>query len=424
MAKRIAVLVGIYLCIAVAWLILGETVTRRTNAQDERLKSAVGRLWGNAQRQPAPRVYYRTVKSNRVQTTRDTARGPLTVSETKTEITDHPLLIDASDLDVNLNLEHRKKGLLWYSTYRVRFAARYRVVNYTAEPREILFDFAFPNSDGVYDNFRFAIGGREEPNLQVDAGKLSGKLKLEPGQAETVEIAYQSQGLEEWWYDLGENVNQAKNFSLAMTTDFSDIDFPPGTISPTEKEPTRDSWKLMWRYSSLLSGVKIGMIMPHKLNPGPWVGRVSRSAPISLFLFFFLLFIVSTIKRVNIHPMNYFFVGTAYFSFHLLLAYLVDHISIHLAFLLSSFVSILLVVSYMRLVVGARFALVEVGILQFVYLVLFSYTFFFEEFTGLAITILCILTLFVVMQFTGRVDLNALFQRTDTQPTQAQAGTV
>ncbi len=287
-----------------------------------------------------------------------------------------------------------------------------------------LFDFAFPTPNGVYDNFRFAIGGREELNLQVNAGKLNGKFKLEPGQTEMVEIAYQSQGLDEWWYDLGENVNQARNYSLTMTTDFSDIDFPPGTISPTEKEPTRDGWKLMWRYSSLLSGVKIGMIMPHKLNPGPWVGRVSRSAPVSLFLFFFLLFILSTIKRVNIHPMNYFFVGTAYFSFHLLLAYLVDHISIHLAFLLSSLVSILLVVSYMRLVVGARFALVEVGILQFVYLILFSYTFFFEEFTGLAITILCILTLFVVMQFTGRVDWNALFQRTNTQPTQAEAGTV
>jgi inner membrane protein involved in colicin E2 resistance len=102
--------------------------------------------------------------------------------------------------------------------------------------------------------------------------------------------------------------------------------------------------------------------------------------------------------------MNYFFIGAAFFSFHLLLAYLVDHISIHAAFLISSAVSIALVVTYMRLVVSNRFAFVEVAIFQFVYLVLFSYTFFFEGFTGLAITILCIVTLFVIMQFTGRVD--------------------
>jgi len=54
---------------------------------------------------------------------------------------------------------------------------------------------------------------------------------------------------------------------------------------------------------------------------------------------------------------------------------------------------------------------VEVAIAQFVYLVLFSYTFFFEGFTGLAITILCIITLFVVMQFTGKVDWEAVSKK-------------
>jgi hypothetical protein len=37
-------------------------------------------------------------------------------------------------------------------------------------------------------------------------------------------------------------------------------------------------------------------------------------------------------------------------------------------------------------------------------LVLFSYTFFWEGFTGLAITIGAIVTLFFVMQVTGRTD--------------------
>jgi hypothetical protein len=49
--------------------------------------------------------------------------------------------------------------------------------------------------------------------------------------------------------------------------------------------------------------------------------------------------------------------------------------------------------------------------------VLFSYTFFFKAFTGLAVTILCILTLFIVMQFTGRVDWDNLFRK--SEPTSA-----
>jgi inner membrane protein involved in colicin E2 resistance len=65
----------------------------------------------------------------------------------------------------------------------------------------------------------------------------------------------------------------------------------------------------------------------------------------------------------------------------------------------------------MRLVVGNRFALLEIGTSQLIYQVLFSYTFFFEGFTGLVITILCILTLFVVMQLTGKVDWETVFQK-------------
>ncbi len=115
------------------------------------------------------------------------------------------------------------------------------------------------------------------------------------------------------------------------------------------------------------------------------------------------MFVIATLRQIDLHPMNYFFLAAAFFSFHLLLAYLVDHISLHPAFAISAATSIVLVVSYLRLVVGLRFALVEAGLTQFCYLVLFSYAFFFEGYTGLAITIGAVVTLFVVMQVTGRI---------------------
>ena len=145
------------------------------------------------------------------------------------------------------------------------------------------------------------------------------------------------------------------------------------------------------------------MAMPEKLQPGPLAGRISFFAPVSLFFFFFLMFIITTMRGIELHPMNYFFLAAAFFSFHLLLAYLVDHVSIHWSFAISSVVSVFLVISYLRLVVGTRFAAREAGLAQFIYLVMFSYAFFFKGFTGLAITIGSILTLFVVMQITGRV---------------------
>jgi len=85
------------------------------------------------------------------------------------------------------------------------------------------------------------------------------------------------------------------------------------------------------------------------------------------------------------------------------MAYLADHIAIHAAFVISAIVSVALVVSYLRLVVNARFAIVESGLAQLIYLVLFSYAFFFDGFTGLTVTIGAIVTLFVVMQMTGKI---------------------
>ena len=100
---------------------------------------------------------------------------------------------------------------------------------------------------------------------------------------------------------------------------------------------------------------------------------------------------------------SYLFLAGAFFAFHLLFAYSVDHLPVVPAFALASVVSMVLVVSYLRLVVSSRFAFVEAALAQLVYLVGFSLAHFFDGFTGLTVTVLSIATLFVLMQVTGRV---------------------
>lgn len=404
MSKRILAITFIYVCSAVAWIILAGTIKLRTDRQDTKLRKAVAQLWGSEQTQSAPSVYCKPTGTSG-------NRGKQGVQN---------LPLEASDIKVNLKLEHRKKGLLWYSTYRAAFSGKYQVINNSNNPREISLDFKFPTKGAVYDNFRFTVGGEEVRDIELQSGNITKSMQLSQGQSEDVEISYESQGLDVWSYDFGDDVNPVRNFNLVLQTDFDEIDFPQGSISPTHKEASSNGWRLTWEYSNLLTGAKIGMITPQKLNPGPWTSRVTATAPVSLFLFFFLMFVFTTVKKVKIHPMNYFFVAAAFFSFHLLLSYLVDHISIHVAFWICSLVSIFLVVSYMRLVVGGRFAFIEIALSQLVYLVLFSYTFFFTGYTGLTITIMCICTLFVVMQFTGKVDWEKIFAKSD-KPTESKA---
>ncbi len=398
MLRQILALAFIFVCTSIAWVILGSTIFFRTYGSNEQLQGRVASTWGTSQQQSPPTATYRrtdvvdstTVENGKVVVHRDKVQSQVS------------LPVEASRIHVNLQLTPRQKGLLWYSTYAVDFAGDYTFRNNTTETQKVDFRLKFPAQKAMYDGLQMKINQQTVALATDDQGTV-GQATVGPGETASLHVAYRSQGLDSWRYQLGDGIAQARDFMLTMQTDFRDIDFADDTLSPTYKELVPGGWQLTWQYSNLVSGFQIGMTMPQKLQPGPLAGQISYGAPVSLFFFFFLMFIITTLRNMELHPMNYFFLATAFFAFHLLLAYLVDHISIHAAMILASVVSVALVVSYLRLVVGLRFAALEAGTAQLIYLVLFSYAFFWKGFTGLAITVIAIVTLFVVMQATGKI---------------------
>jgi len=405
MTKRIIAITFIFICTSVAWAILGGTIFSRTYDSSSVSQNRVASTWGSEQNQGPPVASFITVTTRDEETLEN---GKKVVKKVQSQqITDLPL--EASTVRAALDLQHRQKGLLWYSTYKVAFSGVYNFRNPSDKEQSIHFELKFPTAQAIYDNLIFTVDGNPVQITNKDNAAITA-VKIGAGKTTQLGIGYISQGLNEWRYSFGgSNVTQVRDFSLHMTTNFKDIDFPDNTLSPSEKTETSDGWDLKWNYKNLLSGYQIAMSMPEKLQPGPLAGKISFFAPVSLFFFFFLMLIITTLRGIELHPMNYFFLAAAFFSFHLLLAYLVDHVSIHASFAISAAVSIFLVVTYLRLVVGIGFASREAAVAQFIYLVMFSYAFFLKGFTGLAITIGSILSLFVVMQVTGRIRWNEKF---------------
>ena len=398
MSKNILPIIAIFLCTSLAWVILGSSIVIRTESADSNLGPRVASTWGKPQKQTPPIAFTSRTVQRQVRETTDHGVITKTVEET----INTPLPMEQSRIRVVLNLEQRQKGLLWFPTYRVDFSGAYLFRN-TSNSNAMTIKFALPVPEAIYDDLTLRADGQPLP-LWVAGGAISSNINRPPGAIVRIEVGYKSQGMQTWHYAFGDNVSQVRDFVLQMRTDFDAIDFPQGTISPTEKVKVGHGWSLTWKYNNLLTGYRIGMQLPEKLQPGPLAERISFFAPVSLLFFFFLMVIITSMRKINLHPKHYFFLATSFFAFHLLLAYLVDHVSIHAAFAICSAVSIFLVVSYLRIVAGARFAFVEAALSQFVYLVLFSYAFFFKGFTGLAITIGATITLFVVMQVTARAD--------------------
>lgn len=419
MVKRVAAIIFIFLVASVAWGALGVLTEFRTRGSSDTLGGAVSELWGAPHVQPAPAVYALVPPAQAPGAERppggngEPGRG-LEGAEggNRSALPDLiriPVPLTSSDIKASLALDYRKKGLLWFSTYNVDFSGRWTAANPYPVPRPFVVVFRFPTSETIYDNFSFTVNGHEAATRKTADGSLEADLTLAPGEDAVFASAYRSRGLDSWTYLFGRDVTQVRNFTLQINTDFKDIDFPPRAISPTTKEETAAGWHLVWRYENLISGFQIGLEMPHRLNPGPLAARISFFAPVSLLFFFFVIFVLGVLRGVNLHPMHYLFLAAAFFSFHLLFAYLVDHVDVNYAFAAASAVSVGLVVSYLRLVAGNRFAFLEAGLAQLLYLVLFSYTHFLEGFTGLTVTVGAILTLFVLMQLTARVDWDAVF---------------
>ncbi|MBK9169280.1 MAG: inner membrane CreD family protein [Bryobacterales bacterium] len=406
MTRRILAIVAIYLATCVAWSILGTSVFVRTSETSRELGGKVESIWGTRQVQASPSAWFwRPLEPAEADETKPDGKGGEAPRPRRAKVN---VPLESSRIEADLQLAHRRKGLAWYSTYTVAFAGAYRFVNPSSEEQEVFVEFALPEGQALYDEFRATFAGDDVSN-QIRQAKLLVSRRVPAGGAIEFSGAYRSRGLDQWKYRFQEGVSQVNDFLLTMTTNFDRIDFPPNSLSATGRQKQGDGWRLEWRYAKLLSSLNIAMDMPAKLQPGELVGRITFFAPVSLMFFFFLLFIITVLRRIEIHPMNYFFVAAAFFAFHLLLAYTADLIDIHLAFAISSVVSVFLVISYLRLVVGIRFALREAGILQFLYLVGFSYTFFLKGYSALCVTVASIVTLFVVMQLTGRIRWAELF---------------
>jgi Inner membrane protein CreD len=397
MWKRIAAIVFIYFCTSVAWAILGSTIFVRSKAFDSQLRDRIVSMWGAPQEQARPTAAWCQIRPIQTLANEDGKQ----ITQVVDKMTWNPMPLESSRVTAGLHLDYRQKGLLWYSTYRVAFAGKYLFRNPSDQPRGVTFTLRLPAEQATYDDLNLSVDGKPLP-VKSDHNGTYVVATVAPRALALFEASYRSQGLESWRYNFGDQISQVRDFQLHVNTDFSGFDFPENTLSPSEKQRTPDGWELAWDYKNLVSGYNIGIDLPKKLQPGPLAGRISYFAPVSLLFFLFVLFVLTTVRGIELHPISYFFLACTFFAFHLLMAYLVDHVSIHVAFIICSAVSIFLLVSYLRLVAGRRFA-AEAGVAQLIYLVLFSYAFFFEGFTGLAITVGAIITLFVVMQITGRI---------------------
>jgi hypothetical protein len=404
MTKRILTLTLILVCSCAGWMLLSVVIDSRSDRACSSMSDAVCDLWGELHVQSAP-----TAKLEWTAFSKDDS------GRTMPEARQQVMELAGSSVQVGLTLEYRKKGLIWFSMYNVSFDGVYTLNSPADQIGLVTVRLAPPSPRANYENIVVEAPGCPDLTYEVKNGALIATFTVSPHAQQKIKFSYDSRGRDSWTYSFGENTQMVKNFRLLMNTNFDDVDFPRNTISPSTNVAANPSpgRVLSWDKGSMVSTFQVGMLMPHRLNPGPLASAMSKHAPVSLLFYFFVIFLLQSMRNIKIHPMNYFFLAASFFAFNLLFSYLVDRLELKWSFGIAALVSLLLVVSYLQVVVGARFAIVEAGLAQLIYQVMFAFAHFYEGATGLAVTIGAILTLAVVMRLTAKVDWEAKFAEND-----------
>ncbi len=409
--RRLLAIAVIFAGCATAWFVLGSSLLVRTGQFDEQLTEQVSLLWGAPHVQLAPESWVARPAevAETVSEKGDDGRS-LEREVRKTVIEWFSVPLASTRVDAALDLDHRQKGLLWYDTYAVSFHGTYALENPDAVERQLRIRFSFPAPNAIYDDFTLTIDGAPATRSGELGKVIETVTTLGPRSRANLTVGYRSRGLDDWRYAFGASgIAEVHDFALTLRTNFLAIDFPPGTMSPTGRVEAGDGWELAWRFANMVTGQSIGLDLPNRLNPGPLAARITFFAPVALLLFLTVMVMLDMVSGESLHPMHYFFISAAFFAFHLLLAYLVDRLPLVLSFAVAATVSLALVGSYLAAAARAASRLKAALAAQAIYLVAFSAAFFLEGTTGLAVTIGAIVTLFVLMQLTARLNWSDVF---------------
>ena len=427
--QKIAALIIIFIGSSIAWMILGTANWSRTNDASISLKSSMQSMYGDDLVINSPTLYKRTPKGTDEIVFKENYDNYETYDKYEDNIkhgatremkdaegvvyVERYAKLENSSIKIDIKMDRRRKGYLWFPTFKSHFLGKYKFVVEAGSLGEAYYlSTMFGSSDNIYTNVKISVNGKEVDDfLKLLTEK---EILVQPNDAGELflEVEYDATGMENLRYRMAQgykDLAQVNNFDCQITTDFEDYDFPRSMLSPTTKEETLSGAKLNWTFSNTITGKDIGLIIPNKLNPGQITSRVSFFAPIPLLFFFIVLLMISIVTKQEIHAMHFFFLAMSFFSFHLMFSYFSDQMHIYLSFAIASIVSLALTISYVMHFLSKKMAFLIVPLTQIVYLFVFSVSFFFDGITGLIVTICAVTTLFILMQLTAKQDWTRVF---------------
>jgi hypothetical protein len=328
-------------------IVMSIQVGSRTDFANTELHQDVMDRWGTPISQPAPSVRY--VETGAVFTDLD------------------KLPLASQHVDVQTVMNYRKRGLAYFSGFDFGFEGNYTVTNTEEHTIDIVFVFPIKLQKNrvLLSDFMFTVNGEEtKVSMSENTDKLVWTGRMKKGETAAFSVAYKGRGLDAFTYQLDPST-PVHDFSMRCTVDGgTNYDYPEGVIPASEVKPeSNDKIILTWDYSSLESGVPVGLILPSEKSFAKIIATMTRRSIPVFLLFFFAVTLLAHYFRRPLRIYEAYLIAACYAFFYVLAAYLAAFINFYAAYIISLSIIISALCMYLHNRIGKKAAKITFGLL-------------------------------------------------------------
>lgn len=259
-ARVLPVIGGLFIVFTLT-LVIAEQVESRDDFANSELASGVEERWGAPVDQPAPSV--RAAPSGTVFTSLEA------------------LPLSRQHVTVDATMNYRKRGLRYFSGFDFDFTGQYAVAN--PRPHDIDVAFVFPievnKAQVLMSDLQFLVDGQPAPlELGDERNRLVWTGRIAKGEARQFTIRYRARGLDSFQYRLDPSL-PAHDVKLHVGVVGGDnFDYPAGALSASAVSQSKDGIGLDWAFSTLESGVTLGVRLPSLKTWDTIIATMARRA--------------------------------------------------------------------------------------------------------------------------------------------------
>jgi hypothetical protein len=321
-----------------------------------------------------------------------------------------PLPLAAQLVEVDAEMNYRKRGLVYFSGFEFKFRGVYRVAN--PEPHDVDLVFVFPvqleRNQKLLSELAFRVDGKPVALELTGANdKLVYTGRLAKGEGRTFEIGFRGRGLESFAY-VPDPALPVRDLKLRVAiTGGEEFDYAAGVVPATETRVERDAVHLDWDYPSLESGVPMGVILPAEQSWDETIATIIRRAWAPFLLFLGAVIALSLHARRPLLFYETYLVAAGYGLFLVMLPYLAAYMHFVAAYVLTCAVVCALLLRYLESLLGREWR-AWIAALFAAFLVVPTLAVVLEGYTGLVYTLEIAAGLGVLMALAVRPELRAV----------------